>query len=62
MALTLVLVLSVVGLVFFSVLILKLTDSFNIDRFLAIVGALSAFGWFIGLVSRLLRNWLRDAE
>lgn len=61
-ALTLVLVVSVVGLVLFIAIVFYLTDNFTIDRFLGIVGALAGFGWLVGIIARLLRYWFRTNE
>lgn len=61
-ALTLVLAVSVVGLVLFIAIVFYLTDNFTIDRFLGIVGALAGFGWLVGIIARLLRYWFRTNE
>lgn len=61
-AMTLVLVIFVLSLVFLIAVVIHLTDHLTIDRFLGIVGALGGIGWLVSAVVRLLRNWLRNVE
>ena len=57
-AVTLAVVTAAMGIAFFVVLGLTLTDHFTIDRLLGVVGALGAVGWLAGLIIRLLRDWI----
>ena len=61
-ALTLVLVITVLGAVCFIAIALELTNRFTIDRLLGIIGATGGFMTIVGMIVRLLRNWLRDTE
>ena len=61
-AVTLVLVIAVMGVAFFVVAGLNLMDRFTIDRFLSIVGALGAFGWLVGVGINILRYWLHSMD
>ena len=59
---TLVLVTTAMCAALFVAAILTLADHFTIDRFLGLVGALGGFGWLVGVLVRMLRNWLRIHE
>ena len=61
-ALTLAVVITALGAVFFIVIALELTNRFTVDRLLGIIGATGGFMTIVGMVVRLLRNWLRNAE
>ena len=57
-----ILVVTVLGVTFFTVVILSLADKFTIDRILSVIGALGAFGWFIGVIIQLLRYLFRSGQ
>ena len=55
-------VVTVLGVTFFTVVILSLADKFTIDRILSVIGALGAFGWFVGVIIQLLRYFFRSGQ
>ena len=61
-ALTLVLVITVLGVVYFIAIALELTNRFTVDRLLGIIGATGGFMTIVGMIVKLLRNWFRTTE
>jgi len=55
-ALTLAVVIMVLGAVFFIVIALELTNRFTVDRLLGVIGATGGLMTIVGMVVRLLRN------